>query len=171
VTIATPHPIRTDLVAAYFVPGEPVAQPRPKATRQGDFIRMIEAPSKHPIHPWKAALRQDSTRAMAGRAPVDFPIYLELLFVMPRPSDLRTTKKLALVIPHTKRPDLDNCLKAVEDAMTGIVWRDDSLVSTAWLRKRYVLADEGPGVHIWVSRDTSGQAPAEPQLTLEEATA
>jgi Holliday junction resolvase RusA-like endonuclease len=38
---------------------------------------------------------------------------------------------------HTGKPDADNILKAVCDALNGIVWHDDSQVAFARVLKQY----------------------------------
>jgi Holliday junction resolvase RusA-like endonuclease len=53
-----------------------------------------------------------------------------------------------------KRPDLDNYLKQVEDALNGYAYKDDALVVTIEARKRYVNATS-PGSPRW-------------EITLEE---
>ena len=40
-------------------------------------------------------------------------------------------------IRPTKKPDLDNIVKAIKDACTKIIWRDDSQVVTIIARKFY----------------------------------
>ncbi|OMD02745.1 RusA family crossover junction endodeoxyribonuclease, partial [Paenibacillus odorifer] len=40
------------------------------------------------------------------------------------------------ILPVTK-PDADNYLKGVKDALKGIIWKDDSQVVDAFVRKRY----------------------------------
>jgi len=40
-------------------------------------------------------------------------------------------------IPCTARPDLDNVMKAVGDALNGIIWRDDAVITSASLDKTY----------------------------------
>lgn len=35
------------------------------------------------------------------------------------------------------KPDADNYLKGVKDALKGIIWKDDSQVVDAFVRKRY----------------------------------
>lgn len=42
---------------------------------------------------------------------------------------------------HTKKPDVDNCVKAVLDAMNGIVWIDDAQIVSLLARKEYLDDD------------------------------
>ena len=45
---------------------------------------------------------------------------------------------------HTKRPDLDNVVKAVKDAANGIVWRDDSQVCKMAAHKKTTYQGGAP---------------------------
>lgn len=51
---------------------------------------------------------------------------------------------------HTKKPDLDNLIKAVKDSLTGIVYRDDGQICLETANKRYA---DVPGIRI-VIQDT-----------------
>lgn len=46
---------------------------------------------------------------------------------------------------HTKRPDVLKLARAVEDALTGIVWKDDAQICAEFLLKEY---GDTPGVEI-----------------------
>jgi Holliday junction resolvase RusA-like endonuclease len=48
-------------------------------------------------------------------------------------------------IAHTSRPDLDNCQKAIEDAMNGIAYVDDVQIVHGVQEKLYA---EIPGVDV-----------------------
>ncbi|MDI9559696.1 MAG: RusA family crossover junction endodeoxyribonuclease, partial [Pseudomonadota bacterium] len=67
---------------------------------------------------------------------------LECEFIFARPKTL--PKK---VVDHTKKPDLDNLLKALKDAMTGIVWHDDAQIVSLSARKDY---GDVPGIKMVV---------------------
>src|SRR4051812_11413364 len=60
-------------------------------------------------------------------------ITLEAVFYLPRP----TSRKTAADEAHVTRPDVDKLARAVADALTGIVWHDDSQVTDLIARKRY----------------------------------
>ena len=62
------------------------------------------------------------------------PLEIDVSFFLPRPKSL--PKKIAY---HTKRPDLDNLLKSVLDALNGVVFKDDSQVVAIQAYKYYVL--------------------------------
>jgi Holliday junction resolvase RusA-like endonuclease len=76
---------------------------------------------------------------------------MSLIFDMPRPKcHYRTGKRSAELKDnapayHAGRPDATKLTRAVEDALTGIVWRDDSQVAEQHVIKRY---GEHPGVTV-----------------------
>jgi hypothetical protein len=75
---------------------------------------------------------------------------VELSFVMPRP--VATPKRRTP--PAVKKPDLDKCIRAVFDALTGVVLADGSLVvDVHGARKRLADIGEEPGVVIVVTDD------------------
>ena len=70
-------------------------------------------------------------------------------------------KDSAAALPLTK-PDVDKLLRAFLDALTGVVWKDDSQVTDAISRKRYAVPS-GPGedgvraaVAVWVNEQQYG---------------
>jgi Holliday junction resolvase RusA-like endonuclease len=73
--------------------------------------------------------------------PIDGPVGLGLIFVFPRPKSLKKGRRL-----HTTRPDGSKLLRAVEDALTGVAYVDDSRVQSAVSK---VYGDE-PGAHIYI---------------------
>lgn len=85
---------------------------------------------------WRADVKTAATTAMseARLRLFDGPVRLELTFVRSRPkSHFRTGRNSHLLrsgAPHypDTRPDLTKMLRAVEDALKGIVWRDDGQV-------------------------------------------
>jgi len=61
--------------------------------------------------------------------PSQQPIALEIIFQMGKNNRLNEY--------HTKRPDLDNLIKSVKDALTGIIWKDDSQIVKLRAEKRF----------------------------------
>jgi Holliday junction resolvase RusA-like endonuclease len=53
---------------------------------------------------------------------------------------------------HITRPDADKLVRAVADALTGVLWRDDSQIDRMMVGKFYVRSDEAPGVEIRVTQ-------------------
>lgn len=82
---------------------------------------------------WKTDVAK-AARAHAPAALLETPLKLEVLFVMPRPKSHHGTGRNAGVVKAsapqwpTVKPDATKLLRAVEDALTGIVWRDDAQV-------------------------------------------
>ena len=68
---------------------------------------------------------------MKGKDPLEGPLYAKVVFVMPiRDSWTKKKKELALAgnLLPTGKPDLDNALKLLFDALNGIVYQDDSQI-------------------------------------------
>jgi Holliday junction resolvase RusA-like endonuclease len=60
--------------------------------------------------------------------------------------------------PHTTKPDLDNLVKGLKDAMTGIAWHDDTQVYLyADVRKWVASGGEKPHVVVSVREVTSDE--------------
>jgi crossover junction endodeoxyribonuclease RusA len=68
-------------------------------------------------------------------APLECPVTLMLAFNLPRPKSL--PKRAWAYAKPTKRPDLDKLVRAVIDALTGVVYRDDAQVTTIAASKHY----------------------------------
>lgn len=64
-------------------------------------------------------------------------IRLEVSFYFKRPKNRCRAVDSKDAITMSKRPDLDNCLKMIGDALNGIVWHDDGLISESIVRKLY----------------------------------
>lgn len=104
--------------------------------------RVIITDANNKAKPWKAEVRTAAAEA-AGRnglvGLMDGPLELSLTFYVPRPKShigARGVRPSAPMFP-TVKPDVLKLARAVEDACTGVVWRDDSQIVTELLSKRY----------------------------------
>lgn len=83
------------------------------------------------VEAYHGVVRMAAAKAMDGRPPIEDPIVLSLLAVFAVPaswSGRRTTECLAGLRHKTTRPDLENSIKGVLDAMQSVVYRDDSQI-------------------------------------------
>jgi Holliday junction resolvase RusA-like endonuclease len=132
----------------FIVPGEPVAQPRHRVRTIGKRS-MLYLPSKHPVHGYKAAIRAAFV-AVAGKwktllGPVQLSVYCR--FEMPKSWSKKKRSGLVGDL-HDSKPDGDNVLKAIKDALTDCgVWNDDAQVALAFISKRW---SETPQTEIWI---------------------
>lgn len=120
----------------FTVYGEPVAQGRPRASTQGGFVKMYD--------PEKSKDYKQYVRLAAGQhapeKPLEGPLSMVMIAYRPIPKSFSKKKAAAAergeILPVSK-PDVDNYLKGVKDALKGIIWGDDSQVVDAFARKRY----------------------------------
>ena len=77
----------------------------------------------------------------APAAPMSGAVALEFIAVFPPPRSASKKAREAMLRgtePHTKKPDLDNLVKQLKDAMTRLqVWCDDRQVVRISCEKRY----------------------------------
>lgn len=59
-------------------------------------------------------------------------VKVRVLFLLPRPQSLPKR-----VVEHVTEPDLDKLTRAIGDALTNVLWRDDKQVVEWHTRKRY----------------------------------
>ncbi len=82
---------------------------------------------------WRQAVQtaaSDWLRAHGAPAPLDVPLRVTLVFHLPRPSS--TPRRVSW---PAKRPDLDKLTRAVFDALTGLLFTDDSRICAVEARK------------------------------------
>ena len=109
----------------FSIPGVPAAKGRPRMTRAG-----------HVYTPAKTATAENlvsiyADQAMEGAELMVGPVAISILakFVVP-PSYSAKRRALCIsgqLLPE-KKPDLDNIIKLITDAMNGIVYQDDKQV-------------------------------------------
>jgi len=134
---------------SFTVPAIPVAQPRPRATAIGGHARVYQ-PTKHPIAAFKASVRLAASQAFTG-APLAGPLRVDCLFIFPRTKNQIWKSRPMPRIWHAKKPDRDNCDKAVLDALSGLLWLDDSQVCAGTIEKWIAAGDEQPHVVVTIT--------------------
>ena len=129
----------------FLVPGEPVGKGRPRIGKVGSHARMF-TPAKTASYEGLIALA--GTTAMDGRTLLECPVMVEMRIVLAIPQSMSKKRKAQAIAGElfpTKKPDMDNVIKAIYDGLNGVVWKDDVQVVDAFVRKRY---GEVPGVHV-----------------------
>lgn len=139
-------------VVDFFVPGIPQPQGSAKAFVVAGRARITSDNPK--LHSWRVDVR--SRASECATAPIAGPVSLSVQFYLPRPrGHFGTGRNEALLRPGAPmypavKPDLDKLVRAVGDALTGVVWRDDAQVVVIEARERYCSAGEVPGTEICV---------------------
>jgi Holliday junction resolvase RusA-like endonuclease len=82
---------------------------------------------------------------MAGRELFEGPVSVRLVVYVQAPASVSKKRYAAMVanelLPIIK-PDLDNVLKIVADALNGIIYVDDKQIAQATLMRKYAKAPE-----------------------------
>lgn len=129
----------------FTVPGVAV----PKGSRTIYRGRSVESSKRWPE--WKKvvqvfALEERNKRGLRDR--YSGPVTLTVTFLLPKPQRPPNER-------HVTRPDLDKLVRGICDALTGILWVDDSQVGVIMAVKRYAEPNEVPSVLIRVARVTT----------------
>ena len=136
----------------FTVPTIPIAQPRQRVAVVAGRPRTY-TPTKAPVNAFKAAVQLAAQGAYDG-PPLDGPLSLEVAFVLPRPQSRIWKSKPMPREPHVKRPDGDNLLKSLKDALSGLLWRDDCQVWHVDQTKFVAAGNEQP--HVWMRLEKHG---------------
>lgn len=120
---------------------EPMAQSRPRFARRG---RGVVAYEKKEIKSWRAECSRLIEEAFGAEELAEGPLKIDATFYVQPPKYISSKKKLkekleAEEIFCSKKPDIDNYLKALLDSMTGVVFKDDGQVVECRARKLYSM--------------------------------
>lgn len=116
----------------FTVPGKPFAKQRARATRQGRVYTPAATVSFERTVGQIAALHFPD--------PITGPVSVEIIATFETPASWSAKKRAATIHrPHTQRPDLDNCQKAILDGLNRIAFADDGQVAQITARKVWGL--------------------------------
>lgn len=129
------------------------AQPQGNKTgfaRAGKVV-MVEGrrpEAREAFKDWRSAVAAAGREWQAdhGAVLLDEPLTLTAVFHLPKPSSAPKWKLWA-----RGRPDVDKLARAVLDALTGVLWVDDSRVVSLHVQKPYAI-DGPPRAEIVVER-------------------
>lgn len=118
----------------FTIPGIPIPKARPRVVRGHAFT-----PKKTKDY---EALVKDVYRLTVGEYLGDSAIVATIDLYFPIPESYSKSKKKRIAdgeIKHTKRPDVDNCAKAILDALNEVAYRDDSQIVESRITKHYAV--------------------------------
>lgn len=143
------------------IPGEPVAQGRPRTrvvrSKAGQMRALVYDPAKS--RNWKATAQAHMRQALGNQPPLPGPVKLGVTCYFTCPRSQWRTRSPRQLRWHTKTPDLDNCLKIVQDAGKGVLWLDDSQVAHCTVAKFIAAQGQPPCVlvELWELELPPGQ--------------
>lgn len=119
----------------FTIPGEPCAKGRPRFSRQGPFVRTY-TPAKTANYENLVVLEYQNAGGRMHEGMISMTV--RTFFPIPKSASKKLRgQMLSGAVRPTKKPDGSNVLKAVEDALNGIAYRDDSQIVTSHIEKWY----------------------------------
>lgn len=104
---------------------------------------------------WRKACQLTAKTFCYTGEPIEGPIIVNMRFYLLRPKNHYNSKgELKKSAPkyHLTKPDKTKLCRAVEDAITGIIWKDDSMIFDGYVSKEYVnkeFPDEGCWIEVY----------------------
>lgn len=154
------------MTVAFVVYGTPAAAGSKRAFAHRHTGRVVVTDASARARPWKAQVADAAAHAMDGQDLLDGPLLLEVTFWMPRPKGhlgARGNVRPSAPAAPAVKPDLLKLARAVEDALTGVAYRDDAQIVTEILQKAYTTGSARCDVRIV---PTIGRADQAGQQTL-----
>lgn len=119
----------------FEIPGEAVPKGRPRMTKSG---HAYTPKTTRDYEAWVKLCWLQTGQPMSLR-----PLQVKLGFYLPIPKSFsKKQRELALagVLLPTKKPDIDNLVKAVLDGLNGLAYRDDQQIVALEAAKGYGAA-------------------------------
>jgi len=132
----------------FRVQAEPIAQGRPRLTTVAGMARAFD-PKKS--KQWKAFIKDVAMKAMKDAGydrPLEGPLCARMRFgfALPKSSYRKRTPRLRSW--HTKRPDIDNLVKAIFDACESVIYINDTCIAKMVVDKIECAQGEAPFVSV-----------------------
>jgi Holliday junction resolvase RusA-like endonuclease len=121
----------------FNVPGTPVGKGRPRFARRGKFVATY-TPEK--TASYENLIKVKAMDAMRGCKPLEGALSAYIYLTVTPPASWSKKKQAQALngeIQPTTKPDLDNVIKGIFDAMNEIVYLDDKQIISLLCVKRY----------------------------------
>lgn len=133
-------------IVVYGLPG-PQGSKSPKGRRRNGSVILVESSKK--VKPWRAAVAA-AAELVRPAVLLDGPLVADMVFSLPRPKGHFGTGRNSGILrpsaplrPHVP-PDLSKLERSTEDALTGIIWTDDSRVVEYGRSAKLYAGDDDP---------------------------
>jgi Holliday junction resolvase RusA-like endonuclease len=124
-------------MVTFKVDANPVGKQRARYAKRGNFVQTY-TPDK--TRNYETLIKEAAIEAMGSSEPLETPVTLYLYIRAPIPKSL-SKKRIEACLngleKPIKKPDASNVLKSVEDAMNGVVYKDDSQIVNIHVSKVY----------------------------------
>ena len=135
------------MIQIFFTVPQVSGKGRPRFARQGTFVKTY---TDSKTLTYEKSIQTYAKQAMGSTSPLIGAVAAYLHIGIPIPPSYSKTRRIACINGDerpTKKPDIDNIVKAVLDGMNGIVYLDDKQVVDLHLTKVY---SETEGIDILI---------------------
>jgi crossover junction endodeoxyribonuclease RusA len=129
----------------FRVYGTPAPQGSKTAFVRGGRAVVVDGSSttgRQKLSSWRAEVAREASNIASGEL-LEGPLGVEINFIMPKPKSAPKSKLFC-----DKKPDIDKLIRSTFDSMTGVLYRDDSQVTSIKATKVYTTPDEPSGARI-----------------------
>lgn len=120
------------MIRTLTIPGEPIAKGRPRVTGRGITYTPAKTKNYETLVKELYWIKYQGQEQLKGSLKMTIDAYFKI------PKNVSKKKKAAMLEGReqpTKRPDLDNCIKSIADALNDIAYIDDSFIVEVTARK------------------------------------
>lgn len=138
-----------ELIASFSVIGRPAPQGSKTYLGNGRFKEQSKF-----VPAWRNDVRQ-AALGVFSEAAIIGPVFTEITFLFARPKchyiSNNPEKALRHDAPywHTSAPDRDKLERSTNDALTGVIWVDDSQVAGTLSQKIYTAGASGAVIKVY----------------------
>lgn len=132
-----------------------LGEPSPEGSTRAFYLKKLNRTvtthqNQKSLEAWRNRVATEAQRALEGRewtSDCASAYIVDVDFVLSRPPSVPEHKRLHPIV----KPDIDKLVRAINDALTGILFIDDCQVVSMKVSKDY-SDDRRPGAYIVVSR-------------------
>ncbi len=116
---------------SFTVYGKPVPQGSSKAFYVKSLGRSVITTDNKKLKPWRQQVTDTAMAVQAEAIPDRRPVSIGLRFYFARPKSAK--KRVGMIV----KPDIDKLVRSILDALTGVLFQDDSQVVSVVAEKFY----------------------------------